>query len=248
MKNFTPGRVSIGRLEPDAQMDTRVENLLARAELLSGLESPERRALLALVRIRRFGARKVVVWSGEPPDALFLVLSGYLKAVGGGVDGREVLFSIMGEGEVIGELAVLDGQPRSATLITIDAVELGVIDREPLLQLLRASPDLTLKLMAILARRLRLLSEHCESISTTDATARLAKVLVTLAAKHGHQTSTGIRIPVRISQQDLGNMVGVTRERVNHVVRDWTERKILRQEAGRFVITDVDALKRRLLE
>jgi CRP/FNR family transcriptional regulator/CRP/FNR family cyclic AMP-dependent transcriptional regulator len=224
----------------------RVEQLLTRADLLSGLEPVQRRALTGLVRLRRFAPRDVIVWVGEPPEAIFLVLSGFVKAVGGGQHGREVLFSVMGEGEVIGELAVLDGQPRSATLIALEPTELAIIDREPLLALLKGSPDFSLKLMGVLASRLRRLSEHCESISTTDASARLAKVLLSLATKHGVPTADGILVPVRLSQQDLGNMVGVTRERVNHLLREWIGRAILRQEAGRFVVSDVSALKRLL--
>src|SRR5262249_43238289 len=156
--------------------------------------------------------------------------SGFLKAVAGGHDGREVLFSIMGAGEVIGELSVLDGQPRSATLVAIEPAELAVIDREPLLAMLKSSPDLMLKMVGVLATRLRTLSEHCESISTLTGATRLAKVLVSLAKKHGVSSPEGIVIPVRLSQQDLGNMVGVTRERVNHLLRDWSGRRILQHQ------------------
>lgn len=221
----------------------RVDRALARTDLLSGMEPEARSRLARLVRIRRYAPRDVVVWIGEPPEAMFFVLSGFLKAVAGGQDGREVLFSIMGEGEVIGELAVLDGQPRSATLVVLEPTELAIIDREPLLEALKASPELMLKLVGVLATRLRTLSEHCESISTLNGTARLAKVLLSLARKHGVQTADGVVIPVRLSQQDLGNMVGVTRERVNHLLREWSDLNVLRHQAGRFVITDLDTLQ-----
>ena len=149
----------------------------------------------------------------------------------------------MGPGEVVGELSVLDGHPRSASVIALEAAELAVVEREPLLGLVRQSPALALGLIAVLTARVRNLSKRCENISLLDIPARLAEVLLSLAERHGERSGDNVRIPVRLSQQDLGNMVGATRESVNKQLRSWTQDGILRQEEGRVVISDLGALR-----
>src|SRR3954467_992064 len=99
--------------------------LVASIPLFASLEPEVRNPLAALIRLRRYAARETVVWEGQPGGTLYLSLSGYFKAVTTGSDGREMLLSVMGPGEVLGELSVLDGQPRSASVITIEAGELA---------------------------------------------------------------------------------------------------------------------------
>lgn len=217
--------------------------LVAKIPLFAELEGSERRAVASLLRIQRYPARATVVWEGDAGGALFFILSGYLKAVSQSTDGNEVLLSVMGPGEVMGELSVLDGNPRSASVVALDACELGVIERAPLLSLVRQSPALALGLISVLTQRLRNLSKRCENISSLDIPARLAEVLTNLAERHGQRQGKELRIPVRLSQQDLGNMVGATRESVNKQLRLWAQEGVLRQEDGRVVISDLRALR-----
>ena len=219
------------------------EQLVAQIPLFSALEASERRLIAGLIRVQRYSARNAVVWEGDVGGALFFILSGYLKAVSQGADGNEALLSVMGPGEVVGELSVLDGHPRSASVIALEAAELAVVEREPLLGLVRQSPALALGLIAVLTARVRNLSKRCENISLLDIPARLAEVLLSLAERHGERSGDNVRIPVRLSQQDLGNMVGATRESVNKQLRSWTQDGILRQEEGRVVISDLGALR-----
>jgi CRP-like cAMP-binding protein len=219
------------------------EQLVAQIPLFSALEPPERRLIGGLIRVQRYAARSPVVWEGDSGGALFFILSGYLKAVRQGADGNEVLLSVMGPREVMGELSVLDGHPRSATVVTLESAELAVVEREPLLTLVQQSPSLALGLIAVLTQRLRNLSKRCEDISLLDIPARLAETLLALADRHGERSGRDVRIPVKLSQQDLGNMVGATRESVNKQLRQWTQDGILRQEEGRVVISDLGALR-----
>ena len=217
--------------------------LVQSIPLFATLE-PEARALIArLIRVRRYSARQALFWEGEPGGALFVTLSGYLKAVTSGGEGKEVLLNVMGPGEVIGELSVLDGQPRSASVIALESCQLATIERAPLLEVMRASPNLAIGMVEVLAQRLRNMSKRCENISSMDISSRLADVLLTLAEKHGQRSGRDVRIPVRLSQQDLGSMVGATRESVNKQLRHWTQGGVLKQEAGRVIITDFEALR-----
>jgi CRP-like cAMP-binding protein len=219
------------------------EQLAAQIPLFSALDAAECQLIARLIRVQRYPARGTVVWEGDAGGALFFVLTGYLKALSAGADGNEVLLSVMGPGEVFGELSVLDGQPRSASVVALEASELAVVEREPLLALLRQSATLALGLIEVLTQRLRNLSKRCENISSLDIPARLAEVLLSLAERHGQPSGADVRIPVRLSQQELGNMVGATRESVNKQLRNWTQTGILRQEEGRVVISDLAALR-----
>ncbi|HYQ02435.1 MAG TPA: Crp/Fnr family transcriptional regulator [Polyangiaceae bacterium] len=217
--------------------------LIAKIPLFASLEPEVRKPLAALIRVRSYAARQFVVWEGQPGGTLFLSLSGFFKAVTTGADGREMILSVMGPGEVLGELSVLDGQPRSASVVTIEPGELASIDRPALLGLMNSSPELAVGLIEVLARRVRVLTKRFEILSSQDVPERLAQVLLNLAEKHGEASGERVRIPVRLSQQDLANMVGATRESVNKQLRKWTKDGVLRRETGCVIISDVPALR-----
>jgi CRP-like cAMP-binding protein len=219
------------------------QKLVARIPLFAALEPEARKPLAGLIRVRRYAARQPVVWEGETGGTLFLSLTGYFKAITTGRDGKEMLLSIMGPGEVFGELSVLDGQPRSASVVTVEAGELASIERPALFELMASSPKLAIGLIEVLAQRVRTLTKRYETISSQDLPQRLAQVLVSLAQKHGQPDGPRVRIPMRLSQQDLGSMVGATRESVNKQLRKWTQTGVLHRETGCVVISDFPALR-----
>ncbi|HWZ90654.1 MAG TPA: cyclic nucleotide-binding domain-containing protein, partial [Polyangiaceae bacterium] len=136
--------------------------LAARIPLLACLDPEQRRQIDALFEVRLYADRETVVWEGDAADAVFVVLSGYLKACNLGPDGRELLLSVMGPGEVVGELSLLDGQPRSATVVALEAVKLAAIDRESFMHLVDGSSKLSMALLRVVTQRLRNLSKRCE--------------------------------------------------------------------------------------
>jgi len=224
-------------------LENEPSEIVGRIPLFSALGAEERGLVAKLIRLRRYGARQVVVRQGDAGGALFLSISGYFKAVSTSKEGKDVLLSIMGPGEVFGELSVLDGQPRSATVVTLEPSVLAFIERAPLLQLLEESPSLATRLLEVLAQRLRNLTKRCETISSQDVPKRLARALISLADDHGQVSESGVRIPVRLSQQDLGNMVGATRESVNKQLRHWTQTGVVQRESGCVIIADLPALR-----
>jgi CRP/FNR family cyclic AMP-dependent transcriptional regulator len=217
---------------------------LAQIPLFAALDPAERRAIGALARTKTYDAGSQIFSQGDAGGPMFAVLSGHLKVIVPGLDGNEVVFTIMGRGEVFGELSVLDGAPRSASVIAISPAEVLVIDREPFLAFVRASPDTAIKLLKILVARIRRLSDDREQMVSLDVSARLAKKLTDLVATYGEPSEAGdLRISIRISQRDLGAWIGTTRETVNKFLRRWTRQGLLRFEAGHIVVTDVRGLK-----
>src|SRR6185369_773240 len=134
--------------------------LLRAIPLFGGLNEQELVKVGALAQVRNYPARSVVVTQGEPALALFAIIRGHLKVVSYGPDGRDTVLGIMGEGEIFGEVALMDGGSRSATCTTVDACDLLVIERAEFLKLLDESPGICVKLLYVLAQRLRRLSQR----------------------------------------------------------------------------------------
>jgi CRP-like cAMP-binding protein len=230
--------------QPAAESPRRdLRQVLGKVPLFAEFDTDELGSLAELTKTRRYTAREVVFQQGDVGGAVFAILAGHVKVISPGPDGRDTVLAIMGPGEVFGEVSLLDGETRSATVTALEPSELAVISREVFLPFLERSPKLAIKLMQVLARRLRRLSERSEYIASLDVSARLAKTLVDLAVKYGEGDSP-VRIRVRLSQQELGEMIGATRESVNKHLRHWMEQGLTRKEGGHLLICDRAALER----
>ncbi|HEY1534626.1 MAG TPA: Crp/Fnr family transcriptional regulator [Polyangiaceae bacterium] len=220
--------------------------LLSSIPLFTELSGEQLAKIAALARVQTYSAREVVVSQGEPARALFAIVRGRLKVVSCGPDGRDTLLGIMSDGEVFGEVALLDGGVRSATCTTLEPGELLLIERDQFRKLLQESPAISLKLLEVLARRLRRLSQRSEDAASLDVPGRLARSLLELASRFGESMrppSREILITLQLSQQELGDMIGATRESVNKQLSDWTRQGFLRLQAGRMVIADIQRIR-----
>ena len=221
--------------------------ILRSIPLFAGLSAEQLARIAALGEVRSYPARAVVVNQGEPARALFAIVRGRLKVAASGPDGRDTVLGIMAEGEVFGEVALLDGGMRSATCTTIEPCELLVIDRAQFLELLASAPAISIKLLDVLAQRLRRLSQRSEDAAFLDVPSRLARSLLDLATRFGERErapSRDICITLKLSQQELGDLVGATRESVNKHLNDWTRQGFMKLQGGRMVISDVDSVRR----
>lgn len=217
--------------------------MLANVSIFSSLDE---RALDALVRVtstRRLDAGAVLFRKGEPGRQLYGVLSGRLKASASGADGKEIVFNVCDPGEVIGEIALLDSNPRSATIEALEPSELLVLDRRDFLPFLERHPRVAIELAELLAARLRRLSELAEDSVLLALRARLAKKLVSLARRYGRKTPEGTEIDLPFSQQELGEMVGTSRESINKQLRAWSEQGLILSSRGRVTLRDPAALE-----
>jgi CRP/FNR family transcriptional regulator, cyclic AMP receptor protein len=223
-------------------MRSALTDALARVWIFQGLSQEELAHLSGLAQTKIYKPRETIVEKGDSATEFFVLLRGRAKVGAPGADGSHAAINVMGPGEVFGEIAILDGQPRSATVTTLEECEMAVVNKAGFNNLLTASPSIAVKLLNVLAGRVRELTTRIEDRSFLDVPARLAKQLLWLAKNHGVESGPAVRIDLRLSQQELGDLVGATRESVNKQLREWTRTGILKQERDCIEIFDLDAL------
>lgn len=176
---------------------------------------------------------------GDPGTALIAVLWGSVKITVSTSDGHDAVLNIINAGQAFGEIALLDGRPRTADAVAMTDCELMVIDRRDFIPVLHREPDVALKLIETLCARIRRTSEQVEDVMYLSLAARLAKTLLELTG--GVEALTTQR-NVRITQRELGNIIGMSRESTNKQLRAWQERNLVRLERGGIALVDVGAL------
>lgn len=220
-----------------------IRAVLANHFLLKLLDDDELRELLRYARLRHARAGEVLFQKGDPGDGLLAILSGRIKISTLSEDGKEVVLNILGPGELFGEIALIDGKDRSADASVMEAADLVVIDARDFMPFLHARPELTTRLLVVLCNRFRWISDLYEDAIFRHLPARLAKHLLRLAGTFGEPTDDGPRIGIKLSQQDLGNLMGTTRESVNKQMRVWMADGLISVEAGYITIRDSDSLE-----
>jgi len=217
--------------------------VLANVSIFSDLDERSLDALLEVTSTRRLRAKDTLFRKGDPGQQLYGVVQGRLKIYASGADGKEVVFGFSDPGDVIGEIALLDSNPRSATVAAMEPSELLTLDRRDFLPFLERRPVVAIHLAQLLAGRLRRLSEQAEDAMFLTLPTRLAKKLLALGADYGKRGDEGLRIDLRLQQQELGDMVGTSRESVNKQLRAWTVDGLVRFERGYITILDTDGLE-----
>jgi CRP-like cAMP-binding protein len=199
--------------------------------------------LVEAARTRSVKAREEIFHKGDESHQVYLIASGSLKALTTSDDGDDVVFSILGEGELVGEIGLLGGTTRTATVTAVTPVELIVIDRRDFLAFLKSHPEASIKLLGVLATRLKRVSELVEDTLFLNLPVRLAKKLVTYADTYGEQTPEGLRIALKLSQEEWGDLVGATRESINKQLRAWFEEGLISTERGYIMIHRFEELE-----
>jgi len=218
-------------------------DVLATTPLFADLRREELEALAGLVGERRVSRDAMVVRRGEADCTLLILVHGRLRAGTVSAEGREVTIGLMEPGAVLGEIALLDGRPRSLDVVAMADCLLLSIARRDFLPFLRARPELMLRLMALLCDRLRRASAAFEDVALASLSARLARLLLALAEAHGISTPDGVQIRLAMSQRDMAAQVAATRERVNKQLRQWHEAGVLGDQDGRLVVRQPEALR-----
>jgi CRP-like cAMP-binding protein len=232
--------LAVASLDPEEKRE-----LLAAVPIFAGLGARELDALVQLTRAVRVAAREEIFHKGDRGAQLYVVACGSVKAVTTSADGNDVVFGIMGPGEVFGEIALLSENERSATIVAVDACELLVLDRRDFLAFLKSHSDAAIQMLGLLAERMRRLSELVEDTQFLKLPVRLAKKLGALAARYGAAAEDGgIRIELKLSQEEWGDLVGATREAVNKQLRAWTEEGLVQMDGGYVWIRRPEALEK----
>jgi CRP-like cAMP-binding protein len=186
---------------------------------LRQLGAADAEALVRCARRRSIPRAQAILRAGAAGDDAVLVLDGRVKLVAYGADGREVVLAIRGPGELIGEMAALGGQRRTATVIAIDDVDVGYLSADDLRRYLLDHPDAALVLMRMLVRRLTEADRDRVDLATQDSIGRIAKRLLDLSVEHGTQVDGGTRIELSLTQDELASWTGATRETVSRALR-----------------------------
>lgn len=216
---------------------------LSGIPFFGGLEPAALERLAASMRSRRFRRGEVIFHIGDPGDALFVIVSGDVKISLPSETGDEAILATLRPGDVFGELALLDGAPRSASATALGPTETVVLPRDRFRELLAMEAGFRDALLASIAGELRRLTRHVEELHFLDITGRLAARLVRLAEEAGTPLPDGdIQLRANLTQADLAAMVGCTRQSVNKLLGQFTDDGLVRLERDGIVITDLAGL------
>jgi len=235
-ENRPPDRAPVYALDVSSITPSEKLKLLANVGLFSDFSTKQLEAVSLVARTKTLQRRDELFHKGDHSGEVYVVASGKLKALTTSIEGDDVVFSILGPGEVFGEVALLGATPRTATVTAIEDCRLLVIDRREFMSFLRTNPEISVKLLSVLAMRLKRVSELVEDTLFLNLPLRLAKKLLSMSRIYGEKAADGVRIDLKLSQEEWGDLVGTTRESVNKQVRKWTDAGIVRVDDGYLVI------------
>jgi len=218
-------------------------SLFANSELFGELPGPDRQRIVELCTRKKVAARQVIFHQGEVGREMFIVVSGRLKVSVTSEDGKELSFFIFHANDIFGELALLDGERRSATVTAIGPCELLVLHHRDFQQLLKQHQLIGLKMLSILAGRVRATTSLYESSVFIEIPGRLAGKLLELAQEHGTESDDGIQIDLKLSQYELGTLINASRESVNKQLKAWQSQGIIEMRSGKIFVAEPEVLE-----
>jgi len=223
-----------------------MSDALAAVPLFAGLDADGLTSMTRGMRVRRFRRGETIFHLGDPGDALFIVMAGSIKITLPADTGDEAILATLRPGDFFGELALLDGAPRSATAVAIEATETYILPRDQFRELIATEPVMREALLATLAAEVRRLTHHVEELHFLDITGRLASRLARLAAESGARrlADGSVQLAGPLTQGDLAAMIGCTRQSVNKLLGMFSEEGLIRLDRDRIVILDLEGLAR----
>jgi CRP-like cAMP-binding protein len=227
-------------------MDTISIAALERVKLFADLAAEDLVALAANLQRRRYGKGQFIFQQGDPGLCLYLVESGKVKITSISTEGKGLVLNRFGPGDFFGELALLDGEPRSADAVAQEACQLLLLQRDDFMRFLEARPHVAIKLLATVSSRLRRTTQQAEDMVFSDLPARLARVLLELAEAERTSAEGEWVIASRPTQAELAEMVGATRESVNKWLGVYEEQGFIRRERNQLLILKPEALRKRI--
>ena len=221
------------------------DSIIARIPLFEGMspeEQDELRAMMTQTTLRR---GETLFTEGDAGDRLYILLSGKVKLGHASADGRENLLAVLGPGEVVGELTLFDPGPRSTTATAVAPTELLALEHGQLMGFIESHPTLAKDMLRALAQRLRRTNTALADLVFSDVPGRVAKALLDLADRFGRPATDGILVAHELTQEELAQLVGASRETVNKALAEFVSRGWIRLEARAVVILDLPRLRQR---
>lgn len=221
----------------------RIE-FLRQTVLFNNLDEIELRQIATDIVERKFQSGETIFREGDPGQVLYLVKSGQVRIFVNGLDGSETSVILMGQpGQMFGELAVIDGLPRSATAVALNDTILYTLNREAFRSHMRRTPQFGLNFMQELSMRVRYNTVQMDSFASLGVPQRLARKLMELAQNYGQVHQNGVYINMTLTQTDLASLIGATRESINKSLRDFRRRCWIEVDQGHITILDPEALR-----
>lgn len=222
------------------------QNVIASVPLFSALEPEDQAQLFEMMSTASFRRGEKLFAEGDPGDCLYLLVEGKVKLGHTSSDGRENLIAILGPGEMIGELTLFDPGPRSGTATAVAPTEMLQLDHSALMRFIDTRPELAKHMLKALAQRLRRTNTALADLVFSDVPGRVAKAVLDLADRFGSQSPDGtIHVPHELTQEELAQLVGASRETVNKSLAEFVSRGWIRLEGRGVHLLDVDRLRRR---
>ena len=221
------------------------DSIIARIPLFERMSPEEREELRGMMSQTTLRRGEVLFNEGDSGDRLYILLTGKVKLGHTSVDGRENLLAVLGPGEVVGELTLFDPGPRSTTATAVATTELLALEHNQLMGFIDSHPTLAKDMLRALAVRLRLTNIALADLVFSDVPGRVAKALLDLAERFGAPTEDGIHVPHDLTQEELAQLVGASRETINKSLAEFVSRGWIRLEGRAVTLIDVERLKRR---
>ena len=210
--------------------------LLKKIAILGDLNDSDIDRLSSILQEVRYNKDEIILHKEDPGDSLFIIKEGKVKVVLYSDDGREVILSILKEGDFFGEMSLLDGEPRSASVVSMEDSNLYILKREGFLQTLMERPGMALRILVELSRRLRVADEKIGSLALLDVYGRIAGALLQIARSEGKVIGDRLVIDERPTQQDIASMAGASRETVSRVLNDLVKSGLITMEGKKVYI------------
>ena len=212
-------------------------DVLKKVPLFSDLSEAELARFAEVTREREYPKNSVILFEDDPGDALYIVSAGQVKVVLIGEDGREVILSVLGDGDFFGEMALIDDEPRSAHVIAMRDSQLLVLRRDDFQAQLVAQPKIGLKLLRVLVQRLRRADEKIGGLVLLDVNGRVARLLLDMADEGG-----GPKVTRRLTHHTIAQMIGSSRETVSRAMRELVDRGLIEVTRREISIRNRDGL------
>ena len=235
-----------------AQLDTAhrptggtVAAIVARAGIFQTVDPTAVAALMTHLQPVHFSRRQQIYGEGEPGDQLYIVTSGKVKLGRRSSDGRSHLLAIAGPSDMFGELSIFDRGPRTATATSVTEVDAVTLDRNAFRVWVADRPEIVERLLWVLARRLRRTDDDLSDLVFTDVGTRVAKQLLRLTRRFGTQENGALRVTHNLTQKELAQLIGASRETVNRVLADFNQHGWIRLDGSSMLISESESLVRR---
>jgi CRP-like cAMP-binding protein len=221
------------------------DEVVRRAPLFTALDDAQAASLRASMDSVKISKGGILFKEGDEGEHVYVIVDGKLKLGTASGDGRENLLSILGPGEMFGELSLFDPGPRTSTATAVTDTKLLSLSHEKLIPWLQGNPEVSLHLLARLAQRLRRTNEAVGDLVFSDVPGRVAKALIDLGSRFGKATDEGLFVHHDLTQEELAQLVGASRETVNKALADFAGRGWLKLDGRAVLITDVERLEKR---